>query len=35
VRPNPDRVGIKSVFILDQWLRQSFRQNKPYDQFAR
>jgi hypothetical protein len=35
VRPNPDRVGVKSVFILDQWLRQSFRQNKPYDQFAR
>jgi WD40 repeat protein len=35
VRPNPDRVGIKSVFTLDQWLRQSFRQNKPYDQFVR
>jgi WD40 repeat protein len=35
VRPNPDRVGLKSVFTLDQWLRQSFRENKPYDQFAR
>ena len=35
MRPNPDRVGIKSVFTLDQWLRQSFRENKPYDQFAR
>lgn len=35
VRPNPDRVGIKSVYTLDQWLRQSFRQNKPYDQFVR
>ncbi len=35
VRPNPDRVGLKSVFVLDQWLRQSFRQNKPYDQFVR
>ncbi|MDB6031236.1 MAG: hypothetical protein JWM16_1574, partial [Verrucomicrobiales bacterium] len=35
LRPNPDRVGVKSVFILDQWLRESFRQNKPYDQFAR
>jgi WD40 repeat protein len=35
VRPNPDRVGVKSVFTLDQWLRQSFRQNKPYDQFVR
>jgi Protein of unknown function (DUF1553)/Protein of unknown function (DUF1549) len=35
LRPNPDRVGVKSVFTLDQWLRDSFRANKPYDQFAR
>lgn len=35
LRPNPDRVGVKSVFVLDQWLRDSFRQNKPYDQFVR
>ncbi len=35
LRPNPDRVGVKSVFTLDQWLRDSFRQNKPYHQFAR
>jgi hypothetical protein len=35
IRPNPDRVGVKSVFVLDQWLRESFRQNKPYDQFVR
>jgi WD40 repeat protein len=35
LRPNPDRVGIKSVYVLDQWLRESFRANKPYDQFAR
>lgn len=35
LRPNPDRVGIKSVYILDQWLRESFRENKPYDQFVR
>ncbi|MFO1501806.1 MAG: DUF1553 domain-containing protein, partial [Verrucomicrobiota bacterium] len=35
LRPNPDRVGIKSVFVLDQWLRESFRANQPYDQFAR
>ena len=34
VRPNPDRVGLKSVLILDQWLRRSFRENKPYDRFA-
>ena len=35
VRPNSDRVGVKSVFTLDQWLRSSFRENKPYDQFVR
>lgn len=35
VRPNPYRVGIKAVFSLDGWLRESFRQNKPYDQFVR
>ena len=35
LRPNPDRVGVKSVFILDQWLRESFRRNQPYDQFVR
>lgn len=35
LRPNPDRVGVKSVFVLDQWLRERFRQNQPYDQFVR
>ena len=35
LRPNPDRVGVKSVFTLDEWLRASFRENKPYDQFVR
>jgi WD40 repeat protein len=35
LRPNPDRVGVKSVFTLDQWLRESFQANKPYDQFVR
>ena len=35
LRPNPDRVGVKSVFVFDQWLRESFRQNKPYGQFVR
>ena len=35
LRPNSDRVGIKSVYVLDQWLRESFRENKPYDQFVR
>src|SRR5580704_13586427 len=33
--PNSDRVGVKSVYVLDQWLRESFRENKPYDQFVR
>src|SRR5213075_2640309 len=35
IRPNPDRVGIKSIYFLDQWVRASFRGNKPYDQFFR
>jgi hypothetical protein len=35
LRPNPYRVGIKAVFSLDGWLRDSFRQNKPYDRFVR
>lgn len=35
LRPNPDRVGVKSIFTLDQWVRASFRDNKPYDQFVR
>lgn len=34
LRPNPFRVGVKSVYVLDQWLRESFRANKPYDRFA-
>ena len=35
LRPNPYRVGIKAVWMLHAWLRESFRENKPYDQFAR
>jgi hypothetical protein len=35
LRPNPYRVGIKAVRSLDAFLRDSFRQNKPYDQFVR
>lgn len=35
IRPNPSRVGVKPVYLLDQWIRQSFRENKPWDQFAR
>ncbi len=35
LRPNPDRVGIKSVYLLDRWLRECFQENMPYDKFAR
>ena len=35
LRPNPYRVGIKAVLNYDAWIRSSFRQNKPYDQFVR
>jgi hypothetical protein len=35
LRPNSDRVGIKSTYVLDQWLRECFRENMPYDQFVR
>ena len=31
IRPNPSRVGVKPVYLLDTWLRDSFRQNKPYN----
>ncbi len=35
LRPNPYHVGMKAVFMLHTWLRDSFRKNLPYDQFAR
>jgi len=35
LRPNAFHVGIKATYNLDQWLRQSFRRNMPYDQFVR
>lgn len=35
LRPNPYRVGIKAVLNYDNWIRDSFRHNKPYDQFVR
>ena len=25
LRPNPDRAGIKSVYVLDQWIREAFK----------
>ena len=35
LRPNSLRVGVKPVYLLNQWLRQSLRENKPYDQLVR
>ncbi|MBX3438501.1 MAG: DUF1549 domain-containing protein, partial [Planctomycetaceae bacterium] len=35
LRPNPYRVGIKTVLNYDNWIRDSFRKNKPYDEFVR
>jgi hypothetical protein len=35
LRPNPYRVGIKAVFNLDGWIRDAFRENRPYDRFVR
>jgi hypothetical protein len=35
LRPNPYRVGIKAVLNYDNWIRDNFRKNKPYDEFVR
>jgi hypothetical protein len=35
LKPNTQRVGVKPVYLLDHWLRDSLRKNKPYDQFVR
>ncbi len=35
LRPNPYHVGIKATFNYDRWIRQSFHQRKPWDQFVR
>jgi hypothetical protein len=34
LRPNPYRVGIKPTIVFDNWLREAFRSNLPYDRFA-
>jgi len=34
LRPNPYRVGIKSVLSYDTWIRDQFRRNVPYDRFV-
>jgi hypothetical protein len=35
LKPNTQRVGVKPVYLLDHWLRDSLRKNQPYDQFVR
>jgi hypothetical protein len=35
LRPNPYHTGMKATYNFDQWIRRSFRENKPYDQFVR
>lgn len=35
LRPNPYRVGIKATLNYDDWIRQAFRNNQPYDEFVR
>ncbi len=35
LRPNPYRVGVKTTYSFDAWLRNAFRQNLPHDEFVR
>ncbi len=35
LRPNPYHVGIKATFNYDHWIRRSFHERKPRDQFVR
>lgn len=35
LRPNPYHAGIKATFNLDEWIREQFRKNVPYDQFVK
>ena len=34
-RPNIARVGLKSAYTIDNWIRECFAANKPYDQIVR
>ena len=34
LRPNTQRVGVKPVYLLDDWIRQKFRVNTPWDEFV-
>ncbi|MCB1091082.1 MAG: DUF1553 domain-containing protein [Verrucomicrobiae bacterium] len=35
LRPNTQRVGVKPVYLMDDWIRRKFRDNTPWDQFVR
>ena len=35
LRPNPYRAGIKATLNFDNWIRDQFRTNRPYNDFAR
>lgn len=35
LRPNPYRVGIKATLNYDNWIREQFRQNRPWDGFVK
>lgn len=35
LRPNTQRVGVKPVYLIDRWIRDSLGSNMPHDQFAR
>jgi len=35
LRPNPYRAGIKATLNYDNWIREQFRNNVPYDEFVR
>ena len=34
LRPNTQRVGVKPVYLLDDWIRQKFQVNTPWDEFV-
>jgi len=35
LRPNTQRVGVKPVYLLDDWIRQKFQANTPWDEFVK
>ncbi|MEZ6140947.1 MAG: DUF1549 and DUF1553 domain-containing protein [Zavarzinella sp.] len=35
LRPNPYHAGIKATMNLDTWIREQFRQNRPYDEMVK